>query len=496
MASLSKNYHQQKTLGQVYTPHFIVCKMLADIHFVGENVLGKSILDPACGDGRFLCEIAKRIIAVSPKDVLKQNLEHIYGWDIDNEAIELCLKNLNNLIETENITVNWNIKTLNSILKHKKTSLFSADEEPKFDVIVGNPPYIRIQHLDEGQRQYIQQNYEFCKSGSTDIYIAFVELCYHLLKEEGICTLITPNTYFYTETAKTLRGFLAQKRNILQITNYGDIQLFNNATTYSAIIIFNKQNTDYFTFQKAETETLFLEKRILFEELTGSTWQLGIAEKSLISGKKLGEIANIHVGITTLCDKAYIFTVSEFNENQVIAHTKLKKNIMLEKEILKPIIKASTLKNKEQEITEFVLFPYKKVNGKHQIIPEKELSEKYPCAYNYLLSIKEELDKRDNGKINTVAWYAFGRSQGLDTSFGKKILFSPMNNKPNFVLYENEHCTFYSGYCIKLNGYTQKVLPQLNSERMAQFMAVSSRDFRGGWKAYNKKIVEQFEIEM
>lgn len=495
MASLTKIYDQQKTLGQVYTPAFIVNKMLDDIGFVGSEILGKTILDPACGDGRFLCEVARRIIAISDKESLAKNLEKIYGWDIDNEAITYCLENLNALLKDENISVKWNVYTTNSILKHEKKSLFSAEESQKFDFIVGNPPYIRIQHLEEGQRQYIQQNYEFCKSGSTDIYIAFFELCYHLLAEKGICTLITPNTYFYTETAKSLREFFAKQKNIIQITNYGDIQLFNNATTYSAIIIFDKEKRVSFYFQKAESETTFSEKVISSDDLNGN-WQLSTEEKQNIKGKKLGDIANIHVGITTLCDKAYIFSFEEVDENYIIAKTKLKGEVKLEKGILKPIVKASTLKRSDEKIKEYVLFPYQKVNGKIQIIPENELKEKYPFAYAYLLSVKEELDKRDNGKPNPVTWYAFGRSQGLETSFGKKILFSPMNSKPNFILYENEDCTFYSGYCIKLNGYTEKVLPQLNSERMQQFMSVSSRDFRGGWKAYNKKIVEKFEVEI
>ena len=70
-----------------------------------------------------------------------------------------------------------------------------------------------------------------------------------------------------------------------------------------------------------------------------------------------------------------------------------------------------------------------------------------------------------------------------------------MNKYPNFVLYENEDCTFYSGYCIKYEANHANLLEQLNSDRMQQFIAVSSRDFRGGWKAYNKKIVEEFWIE-
>ena len=164
---------------------------------------------------------------------------------------------------------------------------------------------------------------------------------------------------------------------------------------------------------------------------------------------------------------------------------------------MKPIIKGSKLKHSNETIKEYVLFPYKKNNGKHQIIPENELKSLFPLAYSYLLSVKTELDKRDNGKPNSVAWYAFGRSQGLDTSFGEKIIFSPMNCKPNFILYNNPETTFYSGYCIKkISSFsTEKLMKQLNSDRMDKFVSMSSRDFRGGWKAYNKKIIENFEIE-
>jgi hypothetical protein len=63
------------------------------------------------------------------------------------------------------------------------------------------------------------------------------------------------------------------------------------------------------------------------------------------------------------------------------------------------------------------------------------------------------------------------------------------------VHYKNPETTFYSGYCIKFNGTNiEKLIPQLNSDRMDKFVSMSSRDFRGGWKAYNKKIVENFEI--
>lgn len=66
MASLAKTYDNQKLLGQIYTPPFIVEKILNEIGFNSPSILGKTVLDPACGDGRFLEEIVNRIIKLSP----------------------------------------------------------------------------------------------------------------------------------------------------------------------------------------------------------------------------------------------------------------------------------------------------------------------------------------------------------------------------------------------------------------------------------------------
>jgi adenine-specific DNA-methyltransferase len=497
MASLAKEFTQEKLFGQIYTPSYIVCKILDDIGYNSHNIIGKTIIDPACGDGRFLIEIVNRLIKYSKSEELATNLKHVWGWDIDLDAIEKCKENLNLLIKDLDISIKWNIHFTDSMKKLEKKSLFNSNiVSEKFDFIVGNPPYIRIQHLDTEQRLYIQNNYSFCQSGSTDIYIAFYELCLNLLEKNGVCGLITPNTFLFTETAKVMRKHFATNCNVLQVTNYGDIQLFNDATTYSAITIFNQKANDTFLYQKALTEITFEEIETNFSELKEPFWQLSIHKEEKIKGIKLKDICKIHVGITTLCDKVYIFEIENIDDNYVYALTQLKGKVKIEKSILKPIVKGSKLKSSNQKISQYVLFPYKKTKEKHSFIQEQEFKNKFPFAYDYLVSVRSELDKRDNGKVNTVGWYAFGRSQGLDTSFGKKIIFSPMNARPNFIYYENEDCTFYSGYCIKYSGEIETLLPQLNSDRMKNFVGTSSRDFRGGWKAYNKKVIENFEVEV
>jgi adenine-specific DNA-methyltransferase len=489
MASQTRTYEKKKLLGQIYTPLHIVDKILKDSGFYDADLTDKIILDPACGDGRFLIPIAKYIIKNTPTNQIKSRLEQIHGWDIDKEAIKLCRQNLDNLIRPLGIAVDWNLKRCDA-LKQKNT-------KKRFHFIVGNPPYIRIQHLPEEQRKFIQNQFSFCQSGSTDAYLAFFQLASTLLVEDGICGFITPNSWLTSETGKPLRAYFEQNNNLSHITNYGAIPVFGNTATYAAITIFGRTSSSEFYFEQClNADFEYNGREISVSELERNRpWHLSFFPQQNQKGQRLGDICQISVGLTTLADGLYLFTIIDECDGIVQAVNKDGTLVNLEKTLLKPIIKGSKLKNVTDPIKEYILFPYTQdMAGKQRIIDEKTLQEQFPKTYSYFLKVKPALDRRDNGKPNAVAWYAFGRAQGLDSSFGKKIIFSPMNLAPNFILYENPDVTVYSGYFIKYDGDYQSLLAQLNSKRMADFIAVAGRDFQGGYKGYNKKAIENFII--
>ncbi len=490
MASLSRTYDRKKLLGQVYTPSFVVQKILDESGIDSSEFLGKSILDPACGDGRFLVEVVRRIVEFSPESDLENNLKQVHGWDIDQEALDLCRSFLNEAIESTGVSVAWNLQ--------RKDALQELESGQKFEFIVGNPPYIRIQHLPETQRVFLQKNYAFCASGSTDTYVAFFELADKLMTSTGVCGFITPNSYFFSETARPLRQYFQESKNLKLITNYGSIRIFDKTGTYSAITIFGKKSQESFKYELEGEDLVVPSRMISFEELAmNDLWQLSTESPASNSGVRLGDICQISVGITTLSDKVYLFKIKEdFSGETVKAISKAGEEIKIERSLLKPIVKGSRLKNSDELISEYILFPYRKNEvGKHEIIPENTLRKEYPLAHAYLLKQRPNLDKRDNGKTNAVSWYAFGRAQALDTSFGKKIIFSPMNKAPKFILHTSEEATLYSGYFIKYEGDYERLLTQLNSKAMADYMAVAGRDFRGGWKGYSKKIVANFRLD-
>lgn len=489
MASQTRTYARKKLLGQVYTPSHVVTKILGHCGFYEMDMAGKRMLDPACGDGRFLVPMAEFIIQHTASEELVDRLQQLHGWDIDKNALAQCRRNLDALIAPLGITVEWQLR--------KSDALKQWRIGRKFDLIVGNPPYIRIQHLPESQRKYIQKHYSFCSAGSTDAFIAFFQLAAKLLTEDGVCGLITPNSYLVSESGRPLRQYFSRSRNLRHITNYRNIPVFGAASTYPAITVFGRQAGDVFRFEHCLNNRFEYDGRDIAHDTlrTDMPWQLAVAAREEQQGQRLGDICKISVGLTTLADGWFLFQVISEKNGLVYAKNKNGFFTHLEKDLLKPVIKGSKLKGPDDPVTEYILFPYQKDStDKQRIIPEETLKKQFPQAYAYLLKAKSELDRRDNGKPNPVAWYAFGRAQGLDNAFGKKIIFSPMNREPNFILYENPDVTVYSGYFIKYDGDYTRLLEQLNSQRMADFVAVAGRDFQGGYKGYNKKVIENFIV--
>jgi len=244
------NVTSKKINGVVYTPQWIVELILDNIEYKN-NIYDKKIIDPSCGEGNFLVVAVERFL----KDCIENNLSldeirealhnNIFGFDIDKNAIVKCKTYLNNVIKKYGIDeIEWNIIQMDSLNKNNVKQYFNI-----FDYVIGNPPYIRIQHLGNERRERIQKDWFFCKNGSTDIYIAFFELGINLLNETGKLGYITPNTYFKTEPAKSLRYYLMEEKIIKKLIDFNHHQVFDDATTYSAITILDKswrQNKFYY----------------------------------------------------------------------------------------------------------------------------------------------------------------------------------------------------------------------------------------------------------
>ncbi len=498
----------KKLNGVVYTPYFIVNYINHRVILEGKNNEVK-IIDPACGSGIFLVDALFKLQKRTKKSFRELIENTIYGLDIDPTAVRRT-KILLSLVcfESEGeIPKKFNIYNGNSL---DKKFLKQTLGNKKFSAVVGNPPYIRIQNLDNGMRQIIRRYWKFIR-GDTDLFIPFIELGIELLDSEGKMGYITPNSYFTTYAGKELRKFLQKNKLIEEIVDFGSQQVFSGITSYTAITILSKKKKEKFLLKKIENEKSIKNldnikgETVTFNTLSFEKWVLVKRdERKLLEAienapLKLEEIADIRVGLATLLDEVYIIEEAKEVDNYFIKILK-GKEFLIEKEITQEIIKASILKD-EKDILENkrrIIFPYKKIKGRFVIMREDELKTNFPKAYQYLLSCKDWLMSRDRGNKKYETWFAFGRTQGINTSFGKKILTPPMALKPTFVICEKEEATFYSGYGIfpKVSPFTDLSLLKkiLNSNLMKIYIEMTAKSYQGGWKSYAKSFIKNFGL--
>ena len=513
------NTLHRKRHGVVYTPEFIVELILGHTLPSNPDELAQAALcDPACGDGAFLTAAARRTLDALPRDAALPVLRRLTGYDIDAAALARCRRQLDGVLAAyyPGEQIDWNVIRRNALDR----AAFRADCG-RFTHIVGNPPYVRVQHLERDGRQQLAGQWSVLR-GATDLYLIFFELGLDLLRPGGMLGYITPSSWLRSDSGSPLRRYLAQTHQVKKIIDFAEHQLFSEVTTYTAITIIEKAGIEKtgennapksgppasIPAEKYDGRRLHPAGQITLAPADPSRpWvaATGAERRRLAAlarrGPRLGEIADIHVGIQTLADAVFILPeVDNLSDGDKAAGrpgysaVSLRgETTWLESRMLREIVKASVIKDGQDPQRRWIIYPYD-ADGK--LLPEEELADGAPSVYRWLRDNQARLLQRDKGRFDPQRWYAFGRPVSILSGFGDKILTSGMNRRPNFQRCPNPEATFYSGYCIKPKAHidSDTLLQALNSEDMDFFIRQTSRPYQGGWRSYAKSFIQNYPV--
>lgn len=225
------------------------------------------IIDPACGSGVFLimafdflkAELAKvnaKLAELEGKGMAGSLLDpdseiltnNLFGVDVNSESVEIAKLSL--WIKTARRgkvldSLDANIRVGDSLIEDSSFAYRSHGFEWKsafpeifasggFDVVLGNPPYVR-QELLKDLKPYLERRFEVY-NGVADLYAYFFERGITLLKSGGRLGYISSGTFFKTGSGAPLRDFLRKKATIETVIDFGDHQIFEGVTTYPAIL--------------------------------------------------------------------------------------------------------------------------------------------------------------------------------------------------------------------------------------------------------------------
>lgn len=509
----------RKVNGAFYTPDIIASSI------VRKTVKSHSLVcDPSCGSGAFLVAAAERMHELGGERIASIIENNLFGCDILDYAIRRCKivlsllalqKNENpeeiefNLVNEDSLELNWR-RSFPTIFQHDdwEVNFNIANDTSGFDAVVGNPPHIRVQDIEQAKRDELLRRWSVISHGSFNIYYAFIELGMKLLKHDGVLGYVVPNNFFTSLAARKLRRWMQERRAIQEIIDFNHLQLFKDAITYTCIIILRNSAQENFSFKRIEGMQdidridQIPHAIISYDEIKCRKWRLlnrddfTNIQRIETLGTPLGKLAEIHVGIATLKDKLYFVDGRHSKDGYYLKQ--YQDDFLIEKEITRDIVKISSVRNEDDIRSNRlrIIFPYENQSNGMKAISEPDFQSKYPKCYSYMLAIRDELSTRDKGRKRYSAWYAYGREHSIDL-YGPKILTPTFSKRPRFMVDWNKDALFCNGYGIFYKADRKRLMALkriLNSIVMEYYITRTSVQLEGGFPCFQKNFIEMFSV--
>lgn len=396
----------------VFTPEEIAKRMVSYLKKEG------TLLDPAVGTGNLITPISYTMY------------ERIDVYDIKPRYLDKCPTETN--------------------IRKYCADFLKEPTNTKYDNIIANPPYIKIQDLSPEYRKYIKEKWTVYSSGSFDLYVIFMIKCLDQLKDTGTMVTITPNSYLYNKSSKAFRKEMIESRTIKEIIDFKNEKVFPGTSVYTCITVFTKE---------PKTALVYNGEKVEYENIVGPEYNIfGAMNRSNEKNqtKKLSEICTIKNGVATLCNEVYIHS-QKLNDEPCWR------------------------KCKTSTGDKWIIYPYEEITAK--VLEEEELKRTNPKTYEYLESQKARLSRRDKGNKTYPKWYSYGRSQSLKLPKHSQVIYIPVFVDPANIQCVIDEPTVYSGcLCIErtTEEYTNEEIIETIKKNIEYIKSNSSKR-GGGW---------------
>ncbi len=493
-------------------------------------LLQLTICDPACGSGAFLNQALDFLInehryidelqaklfgdAMVLSDFEKNILENnLFGVDLNEESVEIAKLSLWLRTAQPNRKLNDlnnNIKCGNSLIDDPAVAGDKAfnwhNEFPSvfakggFDVMLGNPPYVQLQSMGEMSDILKNCGYETFDKGA-DLYCIFTERGYQLLKNGGVQSFIMPNKWMLVAYGKPLRKFLS-KTGLCQVLNFGDIQFFQEATTYVCIFVTQKnkpfdnvkvlslnQNTYHGDFLTEAASNIYNYRASKFGDEEWSIQPYKDAQKleqMKLRGIELKDLpVSINYGIKTGFNDA--FFIDEKTRNKLIAADGSSA------ELIKPMVRGRDISAYGITGFEYLIgtFPSLKLDIEHYPVIKKHLLS---FGYDRLNQTGENgARKKTNGK-----WFETQDSINYHEEFAKpKIIYPNMTSVFPFIHDETGMLTNQKCFILTAHDDSVSLLfltAIFNSSLAKLWIWYNCPELQGGTREISKVYFEHFPV--
>jgi len=362
-----------------------------------------------------------------------------------------------------------------------------------FDIVIGNPPYIEFKNLNKELKNLLEnsENSKYVTAkGKYDIYIPFIELTNRLAKSNGVVTYICPTRFLSRDYGKALRSFFLDNFQIIEITDFGDEQMFQTAMTYTGVFIFRNVSNPNYDFSVQDSLTSSESVKYNSSMLKKTAWYFNDKKTTEILNKITFDTSSlrnylegIFQGVATGKDKVFLV-----NKEQISKHK------------LEPALLIKFLKGKDIGAYNLkwdglhCIYPY---DDDGKVIEEERLIKEFPNTYKYLLSNKTELSGRGYFEKSNKNWFELW-NQRTKRKFSEIKLMTLDNASKNSFTYDASGfmgtTTTYS-LVPKDNVDIMTLLAILNSSTLNFYHKKNTIPQAGGFYRYQASFIEGLPIK-
>jgi hypothetical protein len=537
-----------------------------------ERLRAIRIVDPACGSGAFLISAFRRLLTeriVAARDIERARRgtpgaideapliadilrDNIYGVDINPASIEIAklalwlhsaratapLSSLEHTIRIGNSLVGedfWVGRQRTDEAEERVRSfdwcaafpeIWSADRDGGFDIVLGNPPYVKLQNLmkvDPDVVAYLaagrgDDTYQSARTGNFDLYLPFIEKGLRLLAPDGRMAYIAPSLWTVNQYGEGLRSFVRRGRHLDRWLDFKAHQVFEDVITYTALQFFTREPRETVRIasapngEMADIDWSDPELAVPFEGIqeTGEWLMATGAERALIERLardclRLDDhslTSGIIVGIQTSAD--YVYHLQRLGNDRYKCTPKGKGAVSyevdIEDAIMKPLVSGSEAKRYEEpETNTYLLFPYERdARGAMRLIPADGMESRFPRAWAHLRRWEQELRRRESNSFDDEAWYRFGRNQNIDKQDVEKLIV------PRLVQHMKCSLDLEGRFCLD-NVDVGGILPATETEPTYQMAVLNapvcdyvfriiSKPFQNDYRSANKQFIAPLPI--
>ena len=489
---------EHRTTGAVFTRPEVVAYMMREVMRAGHFRSWKTlrVLEPSCGDGAFVLPIVDALLAESP-DWNDNNLcDFLSAFDISAKSISLVKSAVKIKLEDAGCPAAVVGRLLKSWFFCEDFLLHDFSE--KFDVIIGNPPYIRFDNLASDKQSAYKARYSTF-SERCDIYVPFFERSLSLLSKRGVLSFICSNRFVRSSYGRRLRQLISDSSHVALYLNMEHTQPFETeVSAYPAIFVIDRRlgketySGDLMTLERdglkafrtgtAHSRLSRFEKWYSGDEAWITTDASERIRLKSIAGvfptiEESGEGTQVGIGVASGADDIYV-------DPQL--------NAEIEDSCLLPLVASEDIRGGSIEWNcRYMLNPYDQNDDRRML----DLTM-FPKTGAYLNSHAEKLKSRYCARKHPDAWYRTLDRIKYSTFRASKILLPDIQRGGNVALDERgEYYPHHNVYWITSRSWDMRALcVLLRSSFVTDQVRRVSVQMRGGSIRYQAQNLRNVHI--